>query len=152
MSLGYGKGWYVVRKTKYHVYCISLCTKSIPEIFTLQNGLNVYKKTLNNCGFSEYWIYQSVPEKCWLARMVKNRLIDQFKQNWYNSVFELSKCLNFRIFKHIHGFEKYLTELPTDLRIALSKFRCVNHKLPIEKGRFVGIVRDDRICNLCNSA
>ena len=54
--------------------------------------------------------------------------------------------------KHNHGFEKYLTLLPTDLRISFSKFRCTNHKLPIEKGRFLGIARDDRICNHCNSA
>ena len=42
--------------------------------------------------------------------------------------------------------------LPTNLRISFSKFRCTNHKLPIEKGRFLGIARDDRICNLRNSA
>ena len=46
---------------------------------------------------------------------------------------------------------KYLTLLPTDLRISLSKFRCTNHKLPIEKGRYLGIASDDRIWNLCNS-
>ena len=41
----------------------------------------------------------------------------------------------------------------------LSKFLFVlqermfnKHKLPIEKGRYIGIARDDRICNLCNSA
>ena len=84
--------------------------------------------------------------------MVKNRLIDQFKQNWYNSIFELSKCLNYRIFKTNHNFENYLSVLPTDLRISYSKFRCINHKLPIERGRFCGIARDDRICSLCNSA
>ena len=40
-----------------------------------------------------------------------------------------------------------------DLRIAFSKFRCVNHKLPIEKGRFYGIAIDDndRVCELCNT-
>lgn len=86
--------------------------------------------------FSEYWIHQNVPANCCLAKMVKSRLIDQFRQNWYNSVFKISKCLNYRIFKQNHEFEKYLTELPRDLRIAYSKFRCVNHKLPIEKGRF----------------
>ena len=101
--------------------------------------------------FLNFWIYQNVPANCCLAKMVKSRLIDHFKQNWYNSVFEISKCLNYRIFKQNHEFEKYLTELPR-VRIAYSKFRHVNHKLPIEKGRFFGIVREDRICNLCNSA
>ena len=64
----------------------------------------------------------------------------------------LSKSLNFRIFKQNLGFENYLTAVRTDLRISFSKFRCINHKLPIEKGRFIGIARDNRICNLCNSA
>ena len=41
--------------------------------------------------------------------------------------------------------------LHIDLRIAFSKFRCVNHKLPIEKGRFYGIAIDDRVCELCNT-
>ena len=86
-----------------------------------------------------------------LKKMIKKRLIDQYKQTWYKSVSELSKCLNFESFKHNHGFEKYLTLLPTDLRISFSKFRCTNHKLPIEKGRYLGIASDDRIRNLCNS-
>ena len=57
--------------------------------------------------------------------MVKNHLIDQFKQNWYNSEFDLLKCLNFRTFKQNHGFENYLIELPTDLRVSFSKFICI---------------------------
>ena len=55
-------------------------------------------------------------------------------------------------FKTSHGFESYINYLPDDLRIALSKFRCVNHKLPIERGSFWGIARDIRVCELCNSA
>ena len=120
--------------------------------FYFSKWLNCVESTLNNCGFSEYWIHQNVPVNYCLAKMVKSRLIDQFKQNWYNSVFDLSKCLNYRIFKRNHCFENYLSMLPTDLRISLSKFRCMNHNLPIEKGRYIGIARDDRICNLCNSA
>ena len=41
--------------------------------------------------------------------MINNRPIDQFIQNWYNSVFDLSKCFNFRIFKQNPGFKNYLT-------------------------------------------
>ena len=29
------------------------------------------------------------------------------------------------------------------LRISYSRFRCINHKLPFEKGRFKGIVRGE---------
>ena len=97
------------KKDKISSILYKLMYKMHTRNFYSSKWLECVQNTLNNCGFSEYWIYQSVPEKYCLARMVKNRLIDQFKQNWYNSVFELSKCLNFRIFKHIHGFEKYLT-------------------------------------------
>ena len=30
------------------------------------------------------------------------------------------------------------------------KFRCFNHKLPIEQGRKYGIERENRICQKCN--
>ena len=52
----------------------------------------------------------------------------------------------------MYGFENYQSTLSNDRRIAFSKFRCINHKLPAEKGRFDGIARGDRIYNLCNSA
>ena len=71
-----------------------------------------------------------------LSKLVKIRLIDQFKQTWYGFIYDSQKCLNYRIFKTVHCNENYLNLLAFDLRFALSKLRCVNHKLPIEKGRF----------------
>ena len=56
----------------------------------------------------------------------------------------------YRIFKCNHNIEKYLLELPNDLRKAFCHFRCMNHHLPIEQGRFWGVLRDDRICDLCD--
>ena len=106
---------------------------------------------LNDTGLSEYWLTQNVPFKTELSKMVKSRLIHQYKQSWYESVFGMPKCINYRIIKVTHGFEKYLIELPIDLRRALCNFRCTNHKLPIEKGRFWGVDRDDRICDLCDN-
>ena len=50
----------------------------------------------------------------------------------------------------MHFFENYLISLPADLRRALCHFRCINHKFPIEKGRFWGVDRDERLCDLCN--
>ena len=114
--------------------------------------LSFVENILNSCGFSHYWLAQHVPEKCNLTKMVKERLIDQFKQIWFGLIYDSAKCLNYIIFKTTHCFESYIKYLPDDLRIALSKFRCVNHKLPIERGRFWGVARDDRICDLCNSA
>ena len=109
------------------------------------------EKTLNDCGLSEFWLAQYVPKHVSLSKMVKARLMDQFKQNWYSSIYDMSKTINYRIFKVTHSFENYLTSLPVDLRRALCRFRCMNHRFPIEKGRFWGVDRDDRIFDLCQT-
>ena len=57
---------------------------------------------------------------------------------------------SYRIFKCLHQFEGYLVQLSYDLRKAYCNYRCLNHRLPIEKGRFWGVKRDDRICDLCD--
>lgn len=50
--------------------------------------IDCVERTLNNCGYSEYWLNHHVPENCGLSRKVKLRLINQYKQNWYSSMFE----------------------------------------------------------------
>ena len=35
-------------------------------------------------------------------------------------------------------------------KIAYCNYGCLNHRLLIEKGRFWGVKRDDRICDLCD--
>ena len=106
----------------------------------------------NESGYSDYWLSQNVPKSVNISKIVKQRLCDQFKQTWSTTVFNSPKCLNYRIFKCNHTtVEQYLLQLPNDLRNALCNFRCLNHKLPIEKGRFWGVERDDRICDICNS-
>ena len=35
-------------------------------------------------------------------------------------------------------------------KFLLVKFRTLNHRLPIEVGRWRNIIRENRICNLCN--
>ena len=57
------------------------------------------EKNLNSCVFSHYWLAQYVPVNCNLAKMVKVRLIDQFKQDWFGLIYDSPKCLNYRIFK-----------------------------------------------------
>ena len=101
--------------------------------------------TINICGCSEYSISQDVPKNVALSSMLKQRLCDQYKQTWYERVFNTAKCLNYRIFKNSHKFEEYLVDLPYDLRKAFCNYRCLTNRLPIEEGRFWGVDRDDRI-------
>lgn len=59
--------------------------------------------------------------------------------------------LHYRIFKTDFAFEKYIIELPIKAYIDLAKFRTTNNRLPIEKGRWDNIERNERYCNLCNT-
>jgi hypothetical protein len=65
------------------------------------------------------------------------------------SVYNTAKCLNYIILKTNFCFEKYRTSLPADLSRAFCSFRCLNHRLPIEAGRFTGVGRVGNVCN-CN--
>ena len=81
---------------------------------------------------------------------MKQRLIDQFVQNWQTSLSDSSKALNYRIFKTKFEFEEYFNILNIGDAIRLCRFRTTNHYLPIETGRWRNIDRENRYCNLCN--
>ena len=48
----------------------------------------------------------------------------------------------------IHG-TFYLVDLPDNFRKILTKFRCLNHHLPIERGSNENIPPDLRLCHYC---
>ena len=96
-------------------------------------------------------------------RIVKQRLMDPFIQEWQSRVAENSVCCNYRLFKKTFCFEEYLTYLlylkrnfalrniylPSTLRQRVLKFRLSNDRLPIQQRRSLGIPRDERICTVC---
>ena len=64
------------------------------------------------------------------------RLSDIFKQNWHARMFDMSSCLNYRLFKFEHKFENYLNTLDSFNRISFSRYRCGNSKIPVVVGRY----------------
>ena len=85
----------------------------------------------------------------WLKLVVKNNLVDQFKQTWTSMIEHSSKGDNYKLFKHDLKFEDYLDVLDDKDKFLLVKFRTSNHRLPIEVGRWRNIKRENRICNVC---
>ena len=86
----------------------------------------------------------------WLKLVVKNNLVDQFKQTWTSMTENSPKGDNYNLFKHDLKFEDYLDVLDDKDKFLLVKFRNSNHRLPIEVRRWRNIKRENRICNLCN--
>ena len=108
------------------------------------------KTILENCGMANIWQAQTFPNVVWLKKAVRLRLQDQFIQQWQTEVFNSDKCILYRAYKEVFGFEDYLN-LPTELRVPLCKLRMSNHKLAVERGRYRDIPRNERVCDLCDA-
>ncbi|XP_053386465.1 uncharacterized protein LOC128550759 [Mercenaria mercenaria] len=107
------------------------------------------KRLLDSLGYSDIW--NNFDYNVNYLPMFKQRICDQFIQNWRASVQSMSKLDYYSKFKTEFCFEKYIDVLTNEgLRKELSCFRLSSHKLEIELGRFVGTVRNERICKMCN--
>ena len=82
---------------------------------------------------------------------VKIRLKISLFKNWHEIISQGGKCTVYRNIKTSFGFESYLNELPDLLRKYFTKFRCRNHRLPIEAGVWSQVLRDMRICQFCET-
>ena len=47
------------------------------------------------------------------------------------------------------SLESYITFLPMKLKNVFSRFRCINHKLPVETAIYKNIPRSERVCVKC---
>ena len=61
-----------------------------------------------------------------------------------------SKLRIYCSFKNSIILNKYLLILSDEQRVLYTKFRISACKLEIEKGRYIGLKVEDRICQLCN--
>ena len=113
--------------------------------------LNFVKNILDKCGYGYIWLLQSNFNTKLLSINLKQKLFDQFQQNWHSDISNSTKGLSYSLFKEKFEFEKYLDILCDKDRSIFCKFRTVNHRLPIETGRWFGIDRQIRYCNLCQT-
>ena len=105
---------------------------------------------LVEAGLECVWNNNSFSSKESLLKIIKSQLLAKFKLHWRNELEESSKCLLYKNFKQDTALERNIISLPDPLAFILIKFRCSNHKLPIEQGRKFGIERIERLCTKCN--
>ena len=85
------------------------------------------------------------------VKVISKDIRNTYIESWNNMVYISPSCQS--LYKYIKlNFESeyYLDNLPESLRVMISKFRTSNHKLPIQRGRYVNITREERKCNLCD--
>ena len=108
------------------------------------------KNILDDLGFSNIWIQQNdidIP-----FNLIKQRLLDTYKQSWYSTINNSNRLETYARCKHEFEMEKYLDFIKEKkFKFALTQFRLSSHNLAIERGRFENIARTERVCALCNS-
>ena len=70
--------------------------------------ITLLEKILTETVFSNIWQTQTFKSIEWLKQSIKQRLLDQFLQDWNSSVQNSTKSYNYRIFKTDFKFEEYL--------------------------------------------
>ena len=74
---------------------------------------------------------------------------EQFWEQPMESDDEMSKLRAYKLIKNKFGIEKYLELNERNLTKSLTAFRTSAHKLNIERGRYLNLKVEDRICNVC---
>lgn len=152
----------IIRAIKYWLRLICLSDnryvkKAYNMMFTLDqrgssNWVTSVKTLLNNYGFGHIWLNQNVDNKAAFLSEFKQRLIDEYLQEWSASVRDSSKLSTYMSFKMEHKHEYYLGCVTIrKFRAALCRLRCSSHQLAIEQGRYRQTPVGLRLCPLCNN-
>ena len=111
--------------------------------------INYIKSIFDETGYSEIWNNQEYVNPEFKKNVVRQRLHDQFIQKWFSDVSNSSRGEYYSKFKTEFELEDYLLRLNPVNRNYICKLRTCNLKFPIETGRWAGIPRNERLCNLC---
>ena len=98
------------------------------------NWVSEIKYMLCTYGFGDVWINQGVGNIDMFLCTFKQRLVDTSAQTWHDDVSNNCKLDVYSKYKTVLEFESYLsTDLYWKHKVALARFRCINHKLAIER-------------------
>jgi hypothetical protein len=112
---------------------------------------NKIKEILQSVGQPDLWNNQFELTHKNIHKLVKQTLIDQFKQSWHEQLRTSNKGQIYSTFKENHEFENYFKSLSKTEYLTLFKFRTANHHLPVETGRYDGTPFDNRFCPFCEN-
>ena len=83
--------------------------------------------------------------------LIKERILDSYKQSWYAEINNSRRLQMYARFKHNFEIEAYHDNIQEkSYKIAFTKFQLSSHDLAIERGRHDNTGRNDRICKHSN--
>ena len=117
------------------------------------NWAALVRDMLFNLGFGYAWMQQGVTNRTYFISLFKQRLRDQYIQQWFTSVSTRSSCSIYKnITNHFRCQNYFHMVTNCKYRISFIRFRTKNHSLPnVIQGR--GRNRrpyNERLCPTCN--
>ena len=111
-------------------------TKQVYQMLRQDANNNIYynklnwafhiKSILETLGLSNFWTTQDMinQENCnSVLSVIKQRILDQYKQSWYSDINNSQRLISYSRFKHNFELEAYLDNIKDrKLKIALSRF------------------------------
>ena len=108
--------------------------------------LKSVEHSLCSLGFSGVWESQSVNNPKWLSAALKQKLKDQYVQDWLAISSASSSSNNYKFVKTTFERSAYLHLIPDYMSKSLLAFRTRNHRLPVEVGRWISMPLNERKC------
>lgn len=150
------KYWFKVlsaQDNKYVKMVYDLMMRDMELFPRKTNWASLVKNLLMSLGFYDVWLNQGVGNVNVFMNVLKQRLNDNFIQNWHSRLDESSRAV---FYKSIASFrlQPYLEHINVSkFCIALSRLRVSSHRLEIEAGRWVrpnSVPVNDRKCSKCS--
>ena len=132
-----------------HIYNMLESDANNGNSYNNQNWAYQIKSTLETLGLNYIWT--GMHNNNSNINIIKQRLVDQYKQTWYGSINNSRRLSSYCRYKHEFKLELYLDTIHEKrFKIALSRFRLSSHRLEIEQGRYHDIPRNERLCKFCS--
>ena len=151
------KYWFKVltsSDTKYIRIVYNMMLNDLQRRPTTQNWAASVKCLFESLGFNNVWYFQGVGNINAFLSVVKQRLTDNFIQNWNERIQTSSRAKTYSLF-HDFSYKTYLEIVKVEkFRFVLSRIRMSSHRLHIEAGRWhkpQSIPLNERKCLNCNN-
>ena len=124
----------------------SLAKKALLENITLRtNWIKTVEKLLGYFSLTD-----AIDNPILFKKRAVSSTVLKFTDFWNKIKQETSSRLQFyKAIKNDLKFEEYLTITTFESRKLITKIRCSDHQLQVEKGRHHNVPRENRICKLC---
>lgn len=140
-------------ENKYVAKVYLMLKNDLDQFPNKKNWCSLVRDLLCNLGLNDAWFYQNVGNANVFLSLVKQRIKDQFIQNWTGRLNDSSRALFYRCIAQFQlqpylkciGVRKFCT--------SMTKLRCSSHRLCIETGRWArpaSVPINERKCTFCN--